>query len=139
MENNLPGIVSIKKVLCQDLPKNLIKKYIAKFPIAILCDSTPIKFFGTPECEAVTKRDGNSKVEEAKLEFFTLVDYDFSAHECGFIIEDCSCQKWLIGTYEQPFPVISVVRNSGIVGGSPAGYKWSISLSSFKSLIPLVG
>jgi hypothetical protein len=105
--------------------------------VPILTDIHPIEFFGEPQCECKTKKDGAGYEDTATLKFLTSQELP-QAVCTGFVVTDVNDRSWLIGSLESPHPTIECEHKTGIPSGDAAGYVYEIKHVSIKSMVPCV-
>lgn len=131
----LPGIKAIGWVDCRHLPRRVALSAICGMTVAVLTDIHSIEFFGEPQCECKTKKDGAGYEDTATLKFLTAQKLPRSA-SLGFVVTDVNGQYWLIGSSETPHPTIECERKTGIPSGDAAGYEYEIKHVAIKAMVP---
>lgn len=133
----LPGIKAIGWVDCRHLPRRVDLSAICGMTVAVLTDIHPIEFFGEPQCECKTKKDGAGYEDTATLQFLTSQKLPRSA-SLGFVVTDVNGKSYLIGSLEAPQPQVECSQQTGIPSGDAAGYEYEIKHVSIKSMVPCV-
>lgn len=136
MKTRLPGIKFIYRILCSNLPRNILKKHIANIPVHISGDLEEIHFFGEISCTAKLTYNRGNNTETTELSFNT--NGFESNSRCAYIITDIHGKHWIIGTYENDNVITNIDNSFGSPGGSSAVQKVSVSYTSLYSLIPVV-
>lgn len=133
----LPGITAISYIDPTLLTPDLCFAAICRMPVAALAPKTKIPFIGVPECEANDAIENNGRAEKVELSFRVKDDPSFlTLHPFAFYIETASGHEFLIGTREEQ-PVVSIVTNTGVPNGIPAGYTIKVEMQALKALIPV--
>ena len=133
----LPGIKAIGWIDCRHLPRRVDLSAICGMPVAILTDIHPIEFFGDPECECKTSKEGGGYQDIATLKFLTGSELPRSS-TLGIVVTDVNGNSFLLGSKEQPLPVVEPTRKLGTPSGDPAGFSYEIKHVSIKSMVPCV-
>ena len=131
----LPGIKAIGWVDCRHLPRRVDLSAICGMPVAILTDIHPIEFFDEPQCECKTTKEGGSYQDTASLTFLTGTALPRSA-SLGIVVTDVAGNSFLLGSREQPLPIIEPTIRFGTPGGDPAGFFYEIKHVALKSMVP---
>lgn len=131
----LPGIKAIGWVDCRHLPRRVDLSAICGMSVAVLTDIHPIEFFGEPQCECKTKKDGAGYEDTATLKFLTSQKLPRSA-SLGFVVTDVNGKSFLIGSLEAPHPQVECNQQTGIPSGDAAGYEYEIRHVAIKSMVP---
>ena len=131
----LPGITAISYIDPMLLTPDLCFAAICRMPVAALAPMTRIPFVGVPECEATDAVENNGRAEKVELSFRTENDPSFlTLRPLAFHIGTASGHEYLIGTREEQ-PVVSVITNTGVPSGTPAGYTVKVELQALRALI----
>ena len=107
-----PGIKRIGYLPTSKLSPQLMLKSIAGMPIAVLSDITFVSFYGEPICETSNSYKEGGRLEEVTLSFSTSVDIPTDV-ALAFVAETIAGKKFLIGTLEKPYPVVTITRTTG--------------------------
>ena len=132
----LPGIKFIGWIECRHLLRRIDLNAICGGVVPVLTDIHPIPFFDDPSCECKTSKDSRGRQDAATLKFST--DELIPSGHIAFIVTDAGDNSYIIGTREEPFPVIEYERKTGSPSGDPAGYEYEIKHTGIKSLVPCV-
>lgn len=98
---------------------------------------TRIPFVGVPECEATDAVENNGRAEKVEMSFRVKDDPSLlTLRPLAFHIATASGHEYLIGTREEQ-PVVSIVTNTGVPSGTPAGYTIKVEMQALKALIPV--
>lgn len=133
---SLPGIKAIAYCYAQWLEPDLELLSISGVPIYISAPLTNIPTSGDPTCEcthANQNKGGNEKVSLSFRSRFLIPSDEYLA----FVIVDANDQAYIIGTKEEPHPLISRTQTFGTPGGDPALFRYEITHASVKALIPI--
>ncbi|MBD5505638.1 MAG: hypothetical protein HDR09_18330 [Lachnospiraceae bacterium] len=104
-------------------------------PVAILTDIHPVEFFGDPECECKTSKEGGGYQDTATLRFLTGAKLPRSA-TLGIVVTDVNGNSFLLGSKEHPLPVIEPTRRFGTPSSDSAGLLYEITHVAIKSMVP---
>ncbi len=132
----LPGIKFIGWIDCRCLPRRVDLSAICGQPVAILTDIHPIHFWGTPACECKSKKDGGGYEDTATLKFVTTEKLPATA--LGFVVTDVNDRSFLIGSLENPRPVVEWDLSVSTPSGGPAGYAYEVKHVALKSMVPCI-
>lgn len=131
----LPGITSISYIDSTVLTPNIGVAAFCGLPVAALAPMVRLPFVGEPKCEATDDCENNGRVEKVELSFQTEDNLEFLYHHAyAFHIETASGRCYLIGTREDT-PVVSIITNTGVPDGTPAGYTVKVELQALKALV----
>lgn len=133
----LPGIKTVGWIDCRHLPRRVDLSAICGMPVAILTDIHPIPFFDEPTCECKTKKDGAGYEDTATLKFLTDRKLPRSA-SLGFVVTDVNGNSYLLGSLEEPHPLVEYERRTGLPSGDAAGFLYEIKHVSIKSMVPCI-
>ena len=114
-EYSLPGITAIAYLPCKQLQRHCDLKYLAKMPVQVFANPTPIRFKGTTTCEMVSQYDRNGRKETTTLRFISLSPIP----------------------NEPPYPVIKITKTTGAPNNEPSVLTHEITFTAQKALIPL--
>lgn len=121
----LPGIIFIGWVDCRNLPCRVDLSAICRITVPVLTDVHPMDFFGEPECQRQTRKEGAGYEDTATLKF--LSDTELPANGCvGFVITDANGISYLIGSREHPRPIVEMTRRTGSPSSDSAGILYDI-------------
>lgn len=133
---SLPGIKAIAYCYAQWLESNIELQSLADVPVYVTAPLTNIPTAGEPTCDCDHANHNNGQNEKVTLSFrsrFLIPDGEYLA----FVIVDANDQQYLIGTKEEPHPLISRTQTFGTPGGDPALFRYEITHASVKALIPI--
>lgn len=131
----LPGVKSIGWVLCSSLPKQIALSGISRLPVALLADIHEITLFGSSDCRCSTEKDNNGWHQTASLTFFSSEEVPFE-NNIAFVVKDVNGNAFIIGSYEKPYPKVSIDSITGSPDNQSAGYKYSVSHKAIRTLVP---
>lgn len=132
-----PGIRKIGYIPCSQLPLNMTLKSIAQMSVTLA--SIPITWFtthGEPTCVATNSYKNGAREEKVTLGFKTLDDVPINL-PIAIVCESVSGEKYIIGTYERPYPVITVSNNKGTTSES-AEKTVEVTHKAMKTLLEVV-
>ena len=129
---SLPSIIKIYTVPCQSLVPNIMEKHLAGVPIGILPLPEEIKQFGTGSCTAEAAMEEGAVIEKTTLQFNTTQEID-NTGQLAFIILDANLQYYIIGTKEEPYPLVEVTK---AVDRDTNVNTVKVTMARRKSLIP---
>lgn len=132
----LPGIKFIGWIECRHLQRRIDLNAICGGVVPVLTNINQIPFFDDPSCECKTSKDCRGYHDTVTLKFST--DELIQSRNIAFIVTDAGNNSYIIGTREEPFPVVEYTRKTGSPSGDPAGYKYEIKHTGIKSLVPCV-
>ena len=119
----LPGIKSIYYVPCSSLPASLMLKALSDLPITLTTGLEPIPFADEPTCESEGANTNNGPAEQVTLTFQSLMVIPEDI-PIAFALTDVNGQSYVIGTKEQPYPLITCRQSFG----SPSGDAHSLGV-----------
>lgn len=130
----IPGIQSVGYAPCAALQPHIVLKAIAGEPVTALAAFTRIRFCDIPVAKKESETDdGGGEIETATLIFTT--ETPLPSGRFAFEVTDMAGRLCLIGSKEPPYPRISVEYTTGLPGGDPAVYKYTITHKALKTLI----
>lgn len=132
MKQSLPAISFIGFLPCDELPPDVLLKYLSGMPISIFTSPTPIEHYGNASCEAVSEYDNGSRLEKTTLKF-TTADEVPERQGLAFIVRDAQGREYVIGQKERPFPMVEI---SNSVDKDENIKEVKVVFSARKSLIP---
>lgn len=134
MKTSLPSITKIAFIPCEDLSPHIGMKHSAKIPVGVFATTTPVTFYGTPSCEAVSDYKNKGRLEKTTLKFVTTDEIPTN-EPVAFVIATATGKSYLIGLQERPFPVVKISQSTGKPSGDPAANEVAVTFSAKKSLI----
>ena len=135
MKTSLPSITKIGYLACSEVSPDILLRYKANIPIVVYGVITPITFFGNPMCDAVSEYENKGRVEHTTLKFSTVDDLPIDS-PTAFVVSTAGGRSFLIGTMEQPYPIVKVEEYTGEPNGDTAAKVITVTYSAMKSLIP---
>lgn len=132
IKQSLPSISFIGFLPCDELPPDVLLKYLSGMPISIFTSPTPIEHYGNASCEAVSEYDNGSRLEKTTLKF-TTADEVPERQDLAFIVRDAQGREYVIGQKESPYPIIEI---STSVDKDENIKEVKVVFSARKSLIP---
>ena len=133
---SLPGIKTIAYCYAQWLESDLELLSLSGVPINISAPLTNIPTSGEPTCECTHTNQNNGSNEKVALSFrsrFLIPSGEYLA----FVVIDANDQAYIIGTKEEPHPLVSRTQSFGTPGGDPSTFRYEITHASVKALIPI--
>lgn len=115
----IPGIVSIRMVVLEKLLRDLIRRSEAGMTPVVFGEAVDVEFYGTPVCEVETTVTKSGPDVMTTLRFVTNTDFSIGCN-VGFIVEDASGVRHLVGVREQPCPMVETKSTSGTPDGRRA-------------------
>ena len=122
---SLPGIARIGYCLCDNLQPNIVLKHSSGTPVGIFTEIVPIRFFGVPICETSSEYDNNGRKVVSTLKFVSNDNIPLHKH-LAFVITDTSGTSFVIGSREQPYPVIKSSASSGVPSGETKATSYEV-------------
>ncbi|MDE6009402.1 MAG: hypothetical protein K2G90_09370 [Muribaculaceae bacterium] len=133
----LPGIKFIGWLDCRNLPCMVALSAICRIPVPIFTDVNPIDFFGNPECQRQTKKEGGGYEETASLKFLSDTELPATSF-LGFVITDANGISYLIGSREPPHPIVEMTRRTGTPSSDNAGILYDIKHVALRTLMQCI-
>lgn len=127
----LPGLTHIYTVPCSSLPADITYKALAGVPIAILGARRDLPILGGATLEVSDDPDGHTRLCKATLSFRTTEPIAANT-PLAFIATTVSGDTWLIGTQEEPYPMIKASDTTG-ANNSPSVRKYTVTFSAEKA------
>lgn len=134
MRTSLPSIVKIAYLACSELSPNIGMRYAAGAPVGVFAGTTPVRFYGTPTCDAVSEYQNGGRLEKTTLKFSTLDELP-TAYPIAFVVTTANSRSYLIGAMERPFPVVKIEESTGVPGGDSATKIVTVTFSAQKALV----
>lgn len=131
----LPGVKAIYQLECNHLLENVALRGICKMSVPVLTALNEVEIFDNAECECQTERSDSASIDTATLKF-QCEKYLPSHLHLGFVVVDVNGDSYLIGAKEPPFPIVKVQRKCGTPGDDSSCYRYEVSHTAVKSLIP---
>lgn len=132
---SLPGIKTIHYVPCSQIPKSVLLCALAKQPIVITSDMVPVPFAGDPTCEGERANNNNGVSESITFSFSSLVVIP-EDEPLAFVVTDLHNKMFLIGTREEPYPLITCRQSFGSPSGDPHVLAVEVAFTAPKALLP---
>ena len=110
MTQSLPDIIAIYLLPCSTLPSNITESFRAHIPVTISPTLTPIEHYGKASCEAEQQYDNGGYSEKTVLQFSTNEEISQYPPK-AFVITDAQGQSYIIGTREQPYPMVEITKS----------------------------
>ena len=110
MKQSLPDIIAIYQVPCSSLTANITERFRAHAPVRVSQGLTLIEHYGKASCEAEQQFDNGGYSEKTVLQFST--NEEISQYPpLAFVITDAQGQSYIIGTREQPYPMVEITKS----------------------------
>lgn len=135
MLQSLPGITAIRTLCCDALPPQLARRSAAGLAVHIVLPTNNIDFVDVPVCEVQTEYDNRATLQTVTLSFTTVGLVDDAA-PLAFVVVTAQGESFLIGTREQPYPIIKQKLSTGTPSGTAAANEVEVSLTAPLALIP---
>lgn len=133
----LPGVLRIGYVRTEHLPRAVALHGICRQPVALLTDVEWLDFFDTPDCRCRSEKDSAGYTDTASLKFHCARLIPF-CEGLGFVVQDIQGAHYLIGAQEPPLPRVAVELLMGAPDGESGGFRYEVTHTAIKSLIPCV-
>lgn len=136
--NCLPGITKIEIISCSKLPADIMMRSITTgIPIAIVAEAKLIAFVGRPELKWEGTIINGSRQEKTTFEF-SSVEHLPEHERIAFIVSTAGDRKYIVGTKEPNYPIISYNETTGKTTGEAAVRTYKITHIAQKSVIQCV-
>ena len=130
----LPGITKIWYVPADTLMSGITERALANLPIGVFADIFPVPHVVEAICETETEFDNNDYRQKVQLTFSTTTT--LPSCRLAFIIRTATGKQFLIGTADQPFPIVKAVDTTGELDGEKAAIKYTITYTNKLALMP---
>lgn len=135
--NSLPGISSIKAILCSHLSPDLMLQAITGCTVTITAPVIDVDYLGIPTLSWSGSIVNGQRQEKSTLEFKTRSVLPEGVN-LAFVVSAASGEQFLIGTLEPRFPVISYSQTTGSPSGEPAIRTYKITHIAQMSVLPCI-
>lgn len=135
--NNLPGIVKIQIIRCEDIQPHVMYASLCGAVVALALSAVTIKFYGTPSLKWDGSLVNGSRQEKATLEFSTS-DKLPEGERIAFVLTVASGKQYLIGSREPKYPQVNYTETAGAPDGDAALRTYKITHVAQKSVLPCV-
>lgn len=109
----LPGVKHIAFIDASLLPESLGQLGIAGVPIYIMGQFTPVPFSGEPTCIGSRTNASVGSSQTVELTFQSRIELPEDKH-LAFLVIDANDSSYLIGTHEDPHPLIESEQTFGV-------------------------
>ena len=135
--NTLPGIVKIEVVRCDQLPDNVILTAITRGVVTLVLQPQEVKFYGQPSLKWEGSLVNKAPQEKSTLEFRTPMRLRDDVR-LAFIVTAASGKKYLIGSREGKYPVVTYTETTGAPDGEAALRTYKITHIARKSVLECI-
>ena len=133
----IPGIVKIEVVSCAQLPANVMLTAITRGAVTLVLQPTEVKFFGQPTLKWKGTMVNKAPQENSTLEFRTPLKLRDDVR-LAFIVTTASGKKYLIGSREGKYPVVTYTETTGSPDGEAALRTYKITHMARKSVLECI-
>ena len=135
--NTLPGIVKIEVVRCDQLPDNVMLTAITRGVVTLVLQPQEVKFYGQPSQKWEGSLVNKAPQEKSTLEFRTPMRLRDDVR-LAFIVTAASGKKYLIGSREGKYPVVTYTETTGAPDGEAALRTYKITHIARKSVLECI-
>ena len=135
--NTLPGIVKIEMVRCDQLPDNVMLTAITRGVVTLVLQPQEVKFYGQPSLKWEGSLVNKAPQEKSTLEFRTPMRLRDDVR-LAFIVTAASGKKYLIGSREGKYPVVTYTETTGAPDGEAALRTYKITHIARKSVLECI-
>lgn len=135
--NTLPGIVKIEVVRCDQLPDNVMLTAITRGVVTLVLQPQEVKFYGQPSLKWEGSLVNKAPQEKSTLEFRTPMRLRDDVR-LAFIVTAASGKKYLIGSREGKYPVVTYTETTGAPDGEAALRTYKITHIARKSVLECI-
>ena len=135
--NTLPGIVKIEVVRCDQLPDNVMLTAITRGVVTLVLQPQEVKFYGQPSLKWEGSLVNKAPQEKSTLEFRTPRRLRDDVR-LAFIVTAASGKKYLIGSREGKYPVVTYTETTGAPDGEAALRTYKITHIARKSVLECI-
>ena len=135
--NTLPGIVKIEVVRCDQLPDNVMLTAITRGVVTLVLQPQEVKFYGKPSLKWEGSLVNKAPQEKSTLEFRTPMRLRDDVR-LAFIVTAASGKKYLIGSREGKYPVVTYTETTGAPDGEAALRTYKITHIARKSVLECI-
>ena len=135
--NTLPGIVKIEVVRCDQLPDNVMLIAITRGVVTLVLQPQEVKFYGQPSLKWEGSLVNKAPQEKSTLEFRTPMRLRDDVR-LAFIVTAASGKKYLIGSREGKYPVVTYTETTGAPDGEAALRTYKITHIARKSVLECI-
>ena len=133
----IPGIVKIEVVRCSQLPANVMLTAITRGSVTLVLEPEEVTFYGQPSLKWEGMLVNKAPQEKSTLEFKT----PHRLHDdvrIAFIVTTASGKKYLIGSREGKYPVVTYTETTGSPDGEAALRTYKITHLARKSVLECI-
>lgn len=132
---SIPGIKKIGWVRSFTLPPRVDLKAVVGERVMLMAEVNWLEFSGFPECRVTREKENHTYREITELSFVSAFDMP-REKDIAIVVVDVDGEGYIIGSRENPKPVITAERNIGIPSETAKAFKVKVSHTAFKSLVP---
>lgn len=133
----IPGIVKIEVVRCAQLPANVMLTAITRGSVTLVLEPEEVTFYGQPTLKWEGLLVNKAPQEKSTLEFKTPHRLHDNVR-IAFIVTTASGKKYLIGSREGKYPVVTYTETTGTPDGEAALRTYKITHLARKSVLECI-
>lgn len=133
----IPGIVKIEVVRCAQLPANVMLTAITRGSVTLVLEPEEVTFYGQPTLKWEGLLVNKAPQEKSTLEFKTPHRLHDNVR-IAFIVTAASGKKYLIGSREGKYPVVTYTETTGTPDGEAALRSYKITHLARKSVLECI-
>ena len=133
----IPGIVKIEVVRCAELPANVMLTAITRGSVTLVLEPEEVTFYGQPTLKWEGMLVNKAPQEKSTLEFKTPHRLHDNVR-IAFIVTAASGKKYLIGSREGKYPVVTYTETTGTPDGEAALRTYKITHLARKSVLECI-
>lgn len=133
----IPGIVKIEVVRCAELPANVMLTAITRGSVTLVLEPEEVTFYGQPTLKWEGMLVNKAPQEKSTLEFKTPHRLHNDVR-LAFIVTAASGKKYLIGSREGKYPVVTYTETTGLPAGEAALRTYKITHLARKSVLECI-
>lgn len=133
----IPGIVKIEVVRCAELPANVMLTAITRGSVTLVLEPEEVTFYGQPTLKWEGLLVNKAPQEKSTLEFKTPHRLHDNVR-IAFIVTTASGKKYLIGSREGKYPVVTYTETTGTPDGEAALRTYKITHLARKSVLECI-
>ena len=133
----IPGIVKIEVVRCAQLPANVMLTAITRGSVTLVLEPEEVTFYGQPTLKWEGLLVNKAPQEKSTLEFKTPHRLHDNVR-IAFIVTAASGKKYLIGSREGKYPVVTYTETTGTPDGEAALRTYKVTHLARKSVLECI-
>ena len=130
----LPGIKRIGYVNSKHLPRRVDLTAISGLEVPLLTAMVDVNFFDEPTCECKYEQSSGGGMETVSLKFTTGRRLPRSPY-IALVVTDVMDRSFLIGSKENPLPVLNATHRIGTPSGDAGGWYYEITHMAIRGLV----